>query len=329
MNPNPSMVHVNTPLTSMSVAFMQNQSRFIADQVFPNIPVNKQSDRYYIYDRGNFNRDEMKLRAPGTETAGGTYTVDNTPTYYCDVYGFHHDIPDQRRANSDTVLEPDLEAVNFVSMKALIKREILWVSRYFADSIWANKYKGVSTGPSSGEVLQWNNENSDPVKNVVAASTVIEESTGFTPNTLVVSKHVLDALETNPEIIDRIKYGQTPGSAARPTYDDYAKLFKVEKFLVARAIRNTAAEGLTNSHSFIAGKHALLCYSAPSPGIMTPSAGYTFSWRGYERLAGAQGQAIRKFRMENLRSDRVEIEMTVDQKVVAADLGFFFLDIVA
>jgi hypothetical protein len=42
--------------------------------VFPNIPVQKKSDRYYTYDRGDFNRDEMEERAPGTESEGSGYT---------------------------------------------------------------------------------------------------------------------------------------------------------------------------------------------------------------------------------------------------------------
>jgi len=58
-------VHVNAPLTNISIAFLQSQDSFVASRVFPSIPVMKQSDRYYTYDRGDFNRDEMQLRAPG------------------------------------------------------------------------------------------------------------------------------------------------------------------------------------------------------------------------------------------------------------------------
>ena len=64
MQPTPSDVHVNAPLTQISIAFLQNASDFIATRVFPNIPVSKQSDRYYTYERGDFNRDEMAERAP-------------------------------------------------------------------------------------------------------------------------------------------------------------------------------------------------------------------------------------------------------------------------
>jgi len=126
--PTPGDVHVNTPLSNISVAYMQDANSFISHKVFPNIPVLKQSDRYYVYDRGEFNRDEMAERAPGTESAGGSYKLDNTPTYYCTERAFHKDVPDSVRANSDSVLSPDRDATIFCTTKYLIKREVTWAS---------------------------------------------------------------------------------------------------------------------------------------------------------------------------------------------------------
>jgi hypothetical protein len=131
MNPTPGDVHVNAPLTNISVAMMQSASNFIGVRAFPNVPVQKQSDRYYTFDRGEFNRDEMQERAPSTESSGGGYTVDNTPTYFCRVYAFHKDIDDQMRANADSVLQLDREATQYCTMKALIKREKVWANAYF------------------------------------------------------------------------------------------------------------------------------------------------------------------------------------------------------
>ena len=106
-NPTINAVHVNTPLTNISVAFMQTATNFIADQVFPNVPVMFRSDRYYTFDRGYFNRDEAKERAPGAESAGSGFTVDSTPTYYARVFAYHHDIADQIRANADPQVDMD------------------------------------------------------------------------------------------------------------------------------------------------------------------------------------------------------------------------------
>ena len=328
MTPTPGDVHVNTPLTNISIAFVQNANNFVASRVFPNIPVSKQSDRYYVYDRGDFNRDEMEERAPGAESAGSGYKLDNTPTYYAPVYAFHRDIPDQVRANSDSVLAPDREATTFVSHKALIRREKLFVSSFFKTSVWTTDITGVTGTPSAGQAKQWNDSTSIPIENVRDAKRLVLERTGFEPNKLVLGRPVYDKLVDHPAIIDRIKYGQTVGAPARGTLALLAQLFEVDEVLVMNAIENTAKEGQTNVHSFIGGKNALLTYSTPSPGLMTPTGGYTFSWTGYLG-AGADGNRIKSFRMENLSSDRVEIEMAFDMKLIAADLGVFWSGIVA
>ena len=46
--PTVSQVHVNRPLTNISVAFAQAATSFAAERVFPRIPVAKQSDRYFV-----------------------------------------------------------------------------------------------------------------------------------------------------------------------------------------------------------------------------------------------------------------------------------------
>jgi len=327
-NPVPGDVHVNTPLTNVSIAYLQSAENFVATKVFANIPVGKQSDRYYTYDRGEFNRDEAKERAPGTESAGGSYDLDNTPTYFSRVYAFHKDVPDQVRANADAVLNPDREATEYVTHKALIKRENIWAANYFASSVWTTDIDGVAAAPGAGEVLQWNDANSNPITDVRTGKRTVLESTGFEPNTLVLGKAVFDQLVDHPDIIDRVKYGQTAGNPAMANIEALMKLFELERIFVMKAIQNTAAEGATASHSFIGGKKALLCYAAPRPGLMTPSAGYTFSWTGFLG-AGQEGNRVKRFRIERLESDRVEIQMAFDLKKVAADLGYFFDTIVA
>jgi len=328
MNPTPGDVHVNTPLTNISIAFLQNASNFVATRVFPNIPVSKQSDRYYVYARGDFNRDEMQERAPATESAGGGYTLDNTPTYFANRFSFHKDIPDEVRANADAALNPDREATAFVTHKALIKREKMWVANYFGSSIWSNEYTGVASSPTGSQKLQWNDANSTPIEDVRLGKRTIAQSTGYEPNKLVVGRAVFDALLDHPDIIDRIKYGQTAGAPAMAGADVLAKLFGVDEVMVMNAVENTAKEGQTASHSFIGGKNCLLTYATSSPGLMTPTAGYTFSWTGLLG-SGAEGNRIRSFRMEALNADRVEIDMSFDLKLVSADLGAFWSGIVA
>ena len=320
-------VHVNVPLTNLSVALHQTETNFVASRVFPNVPVEQQGNRFYTFDRGNFNRDDMEERADGTESSGGAYTVDNTPTYFARVYAFHHDIGDQRRANSDSVLAPDREATKLCTMKALIKKEKLFVTNFFTTSIWTGIKTGVASGPTSVQVLQWDQANSTPIEDIWEAKASMLELTGFEPTHLTLGYRVFKTLINHPDIIDRVKYGQMPGSPAMISEAELAALFKIPNVLVMRSIQNTAKENQTNVHSFIGGKHALLTYSPSAPGLETPASGYTFSWTGLTG-AGTMGQVISKFRLQQNKADRIEIEMAFDMKVVTADLGFFFASVI-
>lgn len=326
--PGRATVHVNRPLTNISIAFLQNAANFVADRVFPTITVSKRSDRYFVYERGDFNRDEMEERAPATESAGGDYNIDNTPTYFARYYSFHRDIDDQTRENYDEPLDADREATEYVSHKALIRKERLFVTKYFVAGVWTTDITGVAGAPAAGQAQQWDQDASTPIEDVATGKDVVLESTGFEPNVCVLGQQVWTALKNHPDIVGRIDRGQTPGGPAMTLRENLAALFEVDEVLIMKSIVNTAAEGQTAVHSFIGGKNALLAYRTPSPGIMVPSAGYTFQWGGLSG-SGPGGTRIKRFRIEKIESDRVEIGTAFDQKLVAADLGYFFLGIVA
>ena len=339
VQPSRSDVHVNRPLTNISLAFFQNQDNFVADTVFPNVPVSKQSDSYFTYDRGEFNRDDMKERAPGTESAGGTYKISND-TYLATTRAYHKDVPDQVRANADSPINLDREATEFVTTKALINREINWVTAYFTagnpGDTWTFDVDGAlvastpalfdPTDPANNQVLFWDDAASVPIENIRQLKRFVLESTGFMPNTLTLGRAVFDVLIDHPDIVGRLDRGQTQGPA-QANRESLAALFEVQNVLVMDAIQNTGAEGAADVHSFIGGKHALLSYRPQTPGILTPSAGYTFSWTG---LLGStpNGMRISRMRVDLKKSDRIEIEQSYAQKLVSADLGAFFGDIV-
>lgn len=328
MQPTAGDLHINTPLTNVSVAFMQSANNFVATRVFPNVPVAKQSDLYYTFDRGDANRDEMTERADGTESSGGGYNVSND-NYFAKVYAFHKDISDRQRGNADSQFNLDRNATNFVTGKALIRREKLFAARYLATGVWTYNRAGVASGPVAGiSVLQWSDANSDPIKDIKDARRIMLENTGFKPNKLTLSTDVYDTLTEHPDIIDRLKYGTMTGAAVKATMADLARLFEIEEVIVSEAVENTAKEGQAAVHRFIVSKAALLTYSPPAADLETPSAGYTFSWTGWMGAAN-NGQRIKMFRMEPIESDRVEIQMAFDMKVVSADLGFYFNSIIA
>lgn len=314
--PTARQVHVNKPLTNISIAYMQNEENFVAHRVFPLIPVQKQSDRYFKYLREDWFRVDARERAPGTESAGSGFRIDNTPTYYAPVYAIHKDIDDQIRSNADDPLNLDRDTTEWVSHQLMLLREKIWMENYFQQGVWGTELDGTS------DFTPWDDANSTPIEDITGAAIEITRLTGYRPNTLVLHPEVYNALKNNADIIDRIKYTQR----GVVTTDILASLLDVERVFVAYGVQDKAGEGLPGDYDFIAEEYgALLCYSNPSPSILTPSAGYTFSWVGLLG-AGNQGQRIKTFRMEHLSSDRIEGEMAFDMKVVAADLGVFFFN---
>ena len=114
--PTANDVHIDAILTNISVAYIQDQNAFVASKVFPTIPVEKQSDKYFVYTKGDWFRDEAQLRAPATESAGSGYNL-TTATYNTQVYAFHKDVDDQVRANADNPLNPDRDATSFITQR--------------------------------------------------------------------------------------------------------------------------------------------------------------------------------------------------------------------
>ena len=322
--PNVASVHVNAPLTMVSIAYIQEAEGFISSQVFPEVPVMKQSNIYWKYTKNYWFSDEARLRKPGTESAGSGYEVDSTNTYHCYPYSFHKDIPDDVRGNADMGINVDRDATALVTQKLLIKKERIWATNYFTTSVWAKDYTGVASSPSTDQFTQWNDyTNSDPITDIETGRIYILSITGKMANKLVLGVEVFSKLKNHPDIVDRKKY--TSGNSI--TKEILANLFEVKKVIVGYAIYATNDEGGTEAYSFINGKAALLVYAAEAPSLLEASGGYTFTWKALSPLGTAA--AIKTFRMEHLEADRVEGKYAFDMKLTASDCGVYFATAVA
>ena len=335
--PEPSLqqVHVNRPLSMISNAFMQDATDYIADKLAPVVPVQKQSDRYFIYLKGDWFRDEAQVRAPGTESAGGGYNLDNTPSYYAPVYAFHKDVDPQIRANSDVPLDTDRDATLFITHRLLLKREILVQATMLASNTWTGSTTGGDITPSP----QWNLANSTPLEDIEAQIWSIKQETAKFPNRLVLGPRVWEVLKNHDEVVQRIKYTQR----GVVTTDLLASLIAppgVTNFqvLVASAIQNTAAQTVPETQAtqalnmqFIAPtKSALLLYAEPQPGIMVSSSAYIFTWVGLLG-AGAFGSRISQIPapLLGIGTTRIEGELAFAVKIIDGSLGCWFLNAVS
>jgi hypothetical protein len=320
-------VHVSAALTDVSVAYVQSNDKYIADKVFPMVPVTHQADKYFIFTKGDWFRDEAQKRADGTESAGGGFNL-TTDAYSADVWAFHKDIGDQTRSNADPAIDIETASSEFCTQRLLIRRDRLFVSRYLSASLWGTDITGIASAPSGIQTIFWSDDtNGDPITDIENQKLAVMLATGQEPNVLVVSNPVFVALKKHPLIIDRIKYTTMP-TARNVTASLMAEMFDLDEVIVSKAVYNAGIEGGTDSFNWIMGKDALLVYRAPSPGLMVPSAGYIFGWSGYTGLNDI-GIRTSSWYEQRLRATRVECEMSFDMKLVGADLGVFFHGIVA
>lgn len=317
--PNNNQIHVDAPLTNISIAYMQNVQDLISMRAFASVPVLKESNIYFTYDKDAWFRSDVRKRALSTESVGSGYNL-NQDSYLCEEYAIHKDLDDRLLANQDAPINLLSEASEFVTRQLMLDREINWFNKYFTTGIWT----GSSTGTDITVSPLWDAANSTPIADIRAEMNAMHAQTGMLPNKLILGRDVWAILLDHPTLIARISNDAT----RIVTKQLIANLLELDEILVADAVVNSANEGATASLDHLFTKDCMLVYANPRPSLMQPSAGYTFNWSGYLGSNGT-GMRIRRFRMEEIHSDRIEGQMAYDQKIVAPDLGVFFNNVIA
>lgn len=306
-------VHIDAALTDFSVAYIQDAGNFIAGTVFPSKPVQNRSDKFFIFNKGDWNRDDAVVkRAPGEAAPRSGFTL-STDSYSADAWWTECPLSDLVSKNADPSLMIDQVATRLVTQRMLIRRERLFATKFFTTGVWATDKVGGT------DFTKWSDYSSDPQKDIDTAKETVLINTGRMPNCLTVGFKVHNALKRHPIIKDMYKYT----SSDSITEDMIAKALELEKYVVAKASYNTANEGATAVFSLIQGDNALLTWSDGSPSIMEPCAGATFEWSNLTAVNSA-GVAIDQYYDQKTKDDVVRGQFAFDMKVTGSDLGYFF-----
>ncbi len=325
-NPDVGDLHVDALLTEMSVAFMNPDGAFIADQLFPRLPVNKQSDVYPLYHKDAWFRDfgEKMRRSPGTKAGRSGWTVDLTNTYLCQNEAIGTAISDELRGNADSVFDLDLDATKFVTNAQMIRRERMFAADFMATGVWTTDRTGTTN------FTKWSDyASSDPIGDVETWQDTLRQLIGRRGNKMPMGAQVWRILKNHPDILDRLKYGQTPGSPAQINKSIVSNLFEAD-VLVFNAVYASNVEDTTPATVTLADIVAddlLLMYVPSSPSRLTPAAGYTYVWTPLAG-GGMSPHFIRKYREDPEKQDVFEAHAYFDQAVTAADAGVFADDVV-
>lgn len=298
--PTQNQVHIDVPLTNISLAYTNDT--YIAEQVFAVVPVEKQSNKYWTYDKDDWFRNNVARRGPGSRAERADYGI-STGNYLCEVYALAKGVPDEVEMNADAQMNVLSDTTEWLTDQVLLNKEIQVASVAFGAG-WSS-----SATPST----LWDVDTSNPIGDVTTAVKNVEQAIGRIPTNAVVGGDLWASIKQHPDLIDRIKGAAVPGNPAILNVGAVAALFELETLLIGRAMKDTSLEGQAESRSRIWGLHMLVYYKRGSASLRTPNSAYTLTW-------GAR--QTNRYREDQEHQDVVEVQEAFDVKQVAADAGY-------
>lgn len=323
-----NQVHVDAALGNVSVAYT-NPGFVFQQEVFPVVPVDKQSDIYFKFSKQQF-RSYPDTKRPGADVNELPIDLDARGFYFCDGHALDSSQPDETVANADPGADLDIETTLKVTEAVRLNEEVNGAALLSTTNISQNT---TLSGTS-----QWSDfVNSDPFLAVDQKKSTIEQSTGVMPNRILMSRYTFLTLRNHPKLIDRVKYTSN-GLRTPLTADQLAEAFDVEKVVIAAGLKQANPEGRADSLSYIHGKNVVLYYKPARPGKRQVALGYTFVWMvevaPNGRMQGnitsqAGGFLVRRYRWERRRSDIIGVEYYYDQRFVDSNCAYLWVNAVA
>lgn len=309
--PTLSQVHVQAALTDLSIAYRQDAPA-TSDQLFPRVSVDKQSNKYFIWDKGDMWRNEAKKRAPTADFARVGIRV-STSNYSADQFALEYLIADEIAANADAAIDIESTATMYLVDQLNLQKDLSFAADFFT----------TSSGWASGTVsTAWDNiASGTPVTNITNAVLTIKRALGGSNQHDIIGlggAKILTALLLSDQVRDRTKYVLAQSQAALEA--SLAPVLGLDRLIINTREYNTADEGLTASYSPIFDNDFLVVAVPRNPGLSVPSAGYTFAWN-----EGGRGDMyVETYREEPKKSTVVRAVCYYDQKQTGTDIGVFF-----
>ena len=328
-------VHVDTLLSNFSVALWQDTSVFVGTRFFGVQNVSKASDLYKVFPAGHFSRSYKTRRAEeGVANSVGYKTTEEA--YSCKDDALRIFVSDRKRANTDQQEQLDQASTTVVTESILIGKEQEFVENFLTAGKWSKDYNvGTDSLPGSG-TKNWSDPTAEIESDVVLlAEEFVLQSGGRKPNKILMTLDVYNIVRLHPSIKELVSGGATTAMPAQVMKQKLAELFEVDEVVVMQSIVNLANDEVVDgsgnpiaTNTFIASGVFLMAYVDTMGGLMSPTAASTFVHSEYIPMGVDKGPAIRRYRGEaGQKGEYIEAEMSIDQKLVAPDLGLFLYNI--
>ncbi len=308
---NQSPFTVNPELVNVAVAY--KNARFIADEVFPRVPVSKAEFKYMTYPAGEgMTLPDTRVGRKGKVNKTSFTGVEATGS--CQDYGLEDDIPYDDIANAPANYDPLGHSTEYLTHLILTDREV----RAAAAAFTYTNY-GSSNRTNVGAGTRWTATAGTPVAQILAAI----DSCVIRPNYAVIGRAAFSILAQNQDIIAAVNRNSgTKGIATRRAIAD---LFELEDLFVGESFYNTAKKGQTVTLARAWGKSMLVYYREPLAGTRQ---GVTF---GYTAQFGERVALTRDNPEIGLKGGiTIRVGESVTEVMTATDLcGHLLYDVVA
>jgi hypothetical protein len=187
-------VHYDEVLTNVSVKY--RPEGYIAERIFPTMPVKKESDLFYVYDLSAFRYvDDTRQDGDTAKQASFGWKAD---WYMCEQHSLRDIITPRQRENVSGPIDLEVDMTEHLTDLLLLNREIR-AARTLRDP--ANNLHAFT--PST----PWDNYTvSSPKTDLINASNLIFTATGRRPNVVVIPSTIARRMLAIEEIKEERRY---------------------------------------------------------------------------------------------------------------------------
>jgi hypothetical protein len=305
-------LHVDQNLSNVAIGYRADG--FIADMIAPIVPVQKQSDRYVIFDRRDVLRVENTKRAPRTEANKVARSV-SSATYFAENYALKDSLGLEDRENMDAIYRNQLlnGRTGFITGKL----QIDWENRVAAQVMNTS-----NVGSSAGVGSEWSAGNADVIGDVNTMLDNAHDLTGKRPNRIVLGEDAWRSARRSTDVRNII-FGTNNGGgfASRAAFAD---LFEVEQILVGGTFKDTANEAQAESLSKIWADHVVGYYAPNAPTMEEPSFMYSFRWNA----PGIPSMTAERHPFDpKVKAEEIEVGYYQDEVITGAEYAYMIISV--
>lgn len=260
-------------LTNVSNAWRNSDADFIAEKIFPSIPVNKKTFKVAGYTKESLRVPSSSVRTGESKSKRASYGRNSDDVGPLREHSLSDFVTEDDKSMTDNPYDALSDATESLHSKlALIDEKDLATQMANTAIITQN------TTLSGGD--QWSDYGaSNPFDDIKTGAIQMKNSALKVPNTFFTSWEAWIQMVDHPDFLDRIKWSKTGVMSE----GDFLQLFApygIEKIFIGKVSENTGVEGQADSLGAVWGKHAWLGYVTNKPGLREVNGGYKFQLDG-------------------------------------------------